>query len=46
MLDLVVRGRLQPGRLVKRTIRLDDVPVALSALGESSPVGVTVIDPR
>jgi len=46
MLDLVARGKLQPGRLVTRKIGLDDVPAALTALGESSPVGVTVIDPR
>jgi alcohol dehydrogenase len=46
MLDLVTRGKLQPGRLVKRKIGLDGVPAALTALGESSPTGVTVVDPR
>jgi alcohol dehydrogenase len=46
MLDLVVRGKLQPGRLVTRKISLDDVPAALAALSEGSPTGVTVIDPR
>ena len=45
MLDLVVRGKLEPGRLVTRTIGLDDVPAALAALGEGSPTGVTVVDP-
>ena len=46
MLDLVVRGKLQPGRLVTRKIGLDELPAALAALGERSPTGVTVIDPR
>ena len=46
MLDLVVRGMLEPRRLVRRTIGLDDVPTALTALGESSPTGVTIVDPR
>jgi alcohol dehydrogenase len=46
LLDLVMRGRLDPGRLVKRTIGLDEAPAALTALGEGSPTGVTVIDPR
>ena len=46
MLDLVVRGKLQPGRLVTRKIGLDELPAALTALGERSPTGVTVIDPR
>ena len=46
LLDLVVRGKVDPGRLVTKTIALDDVPEALTALGEGSPTGVTVIDPR
>ncbi|MDQ4081808.1 MAG: alcohol dehydrogenase, partial [Actinomycetota bacterium] len=46
ILDLVARGKLHPGRLVTKRIGLDDVPAALSALGESSPTGVTVIDPH
>jgi alcohol dehydrogenase len=46
LLDLVARGMLQPSRLVRSTIRLDEAPAALTALGEGSPVGVTVIDPR
>jgi alcohol dehydrogenase len=46
MLDLVTRRKLQPGRLVRRKIGLDGVPAALTALGESSPTGVTVVDPR
>jgi alcohol dehydrogenase len=46
LLDLVMRGKLEPGRLVKRTIGLDEAPAALTALGETSPTGVTVIDPR
>ena len=46
MLELVVRGKLDPARLVSREIGLDDAPAALTALGEGSPTGVTVIDPR
>jgi len=46
LLDLVTRGKLEPGRLVKRTIGLEEAPAALTALGEGSPTGVTVIDPR
>ena len=46
VLALVARGKLEPGRLVTRRIGLDDVPAALTALGETSPTGVTVIDPR
>ena len=46
MLDLVARGKLEPRRLVTRTIGLEDVPAALTALSASSPTGVTLIDPR
>ncbi|HEV3407107.1 MAG TPA: alcohol dehydrogenase catalytic domain-containing protein [Gaiellaceae bacterium] len=46
LLELVMRGKLDPSRLVTRKIGLDDAPAALTALGEGSPTGVTVIDPR
>jgi D-arabinose 1-dehydrogenase-like Zn-dependent alcohol dehydrogenase len=45
MLDLVATGRLDPARLITRTIGLDEVPEALAAMSTSSPTGVTVIRP-
>jgi threonine dehydrogenase-like Zn-dependent dehydrogenase len=46
MLDDVAAGRLDPGRLVTRTIGLDDAPAALAALGQpDQPPGVTVVRP-
>jgi D-arabinose 1-dehydrogenase-like Zn-dependent alcohol dehydrogenase len=44
MLALVETGRLRPGDLVTREIGLDEVPVALPAMGEGGS-GVTVIRP-
>jgi D-arabinose 1-dehydrogenase-like Zn-dependent alcohol dehydrogenase len=46
LLDLILRGRLDPARLVTTTIGLDEAPAALTALGDTSPTGVTIIDPR
>jgi D-arabinose 1-dehydrogenase-like Zn-dependent alcohol dehydrogenase len=45
MLGLIVAGRLDPGRLVTSRISLDQVPEALVALGDRSPLGVTIIEP-
>jgi D-arabinose 1-dehydrogenase-like Zn-dependent alcohol dehydrogenase len=45
MLALVEAGRLRPGDLVTREIRLDEVPEALVAMGEAGAAGMTVIRP-
>src|SRR4051794_2780607 len=45
MLGLIAAGRLDPGRLVTERITLDEAPEALSALSDSSPHGVTIIEP-
>ncbi len=45
MLDLIARGKLQPERLIGRTITLDEAPDALAAMGKPGGVpGLTVID--
>jgi alcohol dehydrogenase len=44
MLDLIVTGKLQPARLVRRIIALPEVATALPAMGEFSGAGVTVVD--
>lgn len=44
MFEMIRAGRLDPRRLVHRTIRLDEAPVHLAAMGEFRGVGVTVID--
>ena len=44
LLDLVASGRLRPESLHTRTIGLDDVPTALSAMGTPAhPAGMTLI---
>jgi alcohol dehydrogenase len=45
MLALVQAGRLRPGDLVTREIRLGEVPEALAAMGDGTGRGVTVIRP-
>lgn len=46
MLASVVEGRLDPGRLVGRTITLDEAPAALVAMDAPQPIaGMTVILP-
>jgi alcohol dehydrogenase len=45
MLARIVSGELDPGRLVTRRIGLRQGAVALSALGEATVDGVTVIEP-
>lgn len=44
VLALVEAGRLEPSRLVTRTIPLSEVPAALSAIGSYAGVGMTVVD--
>lgn len=44
LLEQVAAGRIDPLRLVNRTIRLAEAPAALAALGDYRGAGVTVID--
>lgn len=44
LLGMMAAGRLQPGRLVQRTISLEEAPEALEAMGRFAQPGVTVID--
>lgn len=46
MLALVTDGRLDPGRLIARTVSLDDAAAMLPTFDASSLSGVTMIDPR
>jgi alcohol dehydrogenase len=43
MLDEIVAGRLDPRRLVARTIGLDDAPEALAGMDRSTVAGTTVV---
>ncbi|PMP77274.1 MAG: alcohol dehydrogenase, partial [Chloroflexus aggregans] len=43
MLDLIQSGKVQPQRLIGRTIRLDETPAALVDLDSFRGAGVTVI---
>lgn len=43
MLDLIQSGKIQPQRLIGRTIRLDEAPAALVDLDSFRGAGVTVI---
>lgn len=43
VLDLMAQGRLDPAAMVTRTVSLDDVPVALPAMGSFATPGVTVV---
>ena len=46
MLALVAGGRLDPGRLIARTVSLDDGAAMLPTFDASPLSGVTMIDPR
>jgi alcohol dehydrogenase len=47
MLDGIAQGRLDPGRLVGRTIGLDETPAALMAMEQPQPIaGMTMILPQ
>ncbi|HEX6962360.1 MAG TPA: zinc-dependent alcohol dehydrogenase family protein [Lacipirellula sp.] len=46
LLSLVMSGKLQPQKLVQRTITLDEAPRALVELGEFNRAGITVIEMR
>ncbi|NNE09662.1 MAG: zinc-dependent alcohol dehydrogenase family protein [Gemmatimonadetes bacterium] len=44
MFGLIASGDLDPGRLVRRTIALEEVPDALPSMGSFGTTGITVID--
>ncbi len=44
MLEMILTGKLQPGRLVSRTISLEEAPEMLQRMGEFKDPGVTVIN--
>jgi alcohol dehydrogenase len=44
LLEMMASGRLDPGRLVQRTISLADVPEALTAMAQFAQPGVTVVN--
>jgi alcohol dehydrogenase len=46
MLELVADGRLDPARLVTRTIGLEAAAAELPLLGSRAATGVTVVLPR
>jgi alcohol dehydrogenase len=44
MLDLITTGKCQPGKLIRKTVTLDESIAVLQSMGQSSPTGVVVID--
>jgi alcohol dehydrogenase len=44
MLEMITTGSLQPGKLISKTVSLEDSLVELESMGESPPTGVVVID--
>jgi alcohol dehydrogenase len=44
MLELITAGKLQPGKLINRTVTLEESLVVLQSMGEAAPTGVVVID--
>jgi alcohol dehydrogenase len=44
MLEMIATGKLQPERLIDRTISLEDVVTALPAMNDFGQVGVMVVD--
>jgi alcohol dehydrogenase len=44
MLEMIVSGRLQPAKLIDRTVTLEESLDVLQSMGESPPTGVVVID--
>ncbi len=44
MLDLIAAGRLEPQRLIGKTVALEEAPSELEAMGDFGAVGITVID--
>jgi alcohol dehydrogenase len=44
MLEMIVSGKLQPERLISRTVTLEESLNVLQSMGDSPPIGVVVID--
>lgn len=44
MLDMIVHGKLQPARLIRQTVTLEEGVQALMSMGDFALTGVTVID--
>jgi alcohol dehydrogenase len=44
MLELIAAGRVEPQRLVGKTVSLEEAPAELEAMGGFGSVGITVID--
>jgi alcohol dehydrogenase len=44
MLELITSGKLEPQRLIGKTIALEEAPAALEAMTDFGSVGITVID--
>jgi alcohol dehydrogenase len=44
MLEMIINGKLQPQRLIGRTVSLDEAPYELTKMDEFYGVGVTIID--
>ena len=42
--EMIRSGKLQPDRLVQKTIALDEAPAALTGMGDFRSTGVTIID--
>jgi len=45
MMEMIVAGSLQPRRLIRRTVTLQEAPAELQAMGDFGILGVTVIHP-
>jgi len=44
MLDMITTGKLQPGKMISKTVSLEESFEVLQSMGESPPTGVVVID--
>jgi alcohol dehydrogenase len=44
MLDLITSGKLEPQRLIGKTVSLEEAPAELEAMTDFGSVGITVID--
>jgi alcohol dehydrogenase len=44
MLDMIITEKLQPQKLISRTVTLDESLEILQSMGVSPPTGVVVID--
>ena len=44
MLEMITTGILQPGKLIRKTVTLEESLAELESMGESSPIGMVVID--